>query len=115
LGSDKEGLLAIGESMNLARRIMEFHHAYTGKSFLRHSVGDRLFLVRICQHTSLRINFGNYKLQVAVIKLENKSETQREEENFLKVYFKEYGELPPLNSSMPDKGDWDSIVMDVSE
>lgn len=112
-GVDQDGLLAIGESVNLARRIKEFRNGYAGKRFLRHSVGDRLFLIRICQYTSLKLS--NIRVQVAVMKLENKAVVQAVEEKLLKKYFKEFGELPPLNSNMPDKGGWDRVILDESE
>jgi hypothetical protein len=113
LGCDHDGLLAIGQSVNLARRIKEFRDAYAGKRFLRHSVGDRLFLVRLCQHTSLKLN--NVRVQIAVMKLENKVAAQAAEENLLKKYFKGFGELPPLNSNMPDTGGWDRVILAESE
>lgn len=109
LDHDQDGLLAIGQSVNLARRIKEFRDAYAGKRFLQHSVGDRLFLVRICQHTSLKLS--NVGVQVAVMKLENKAVAQAAEENLLKTYFKGFGELPPLNSNMPDTGGWDRVIL----
>jgi len=112
LGHDQDGLLAIGQSVNLARRIKEFRDAYAGKRFLQHSVGDRLFLVRICQHTSLKLS--NVRVQVAVMKLENKAVAQAAEENLLKTYFKGFGELPPLNGNMPDTGGWDRVILGES-
>ena len=110
-GDDEEGLLAIGESVNLGRRIKEFHNAYTAGVFGRHSVGDRLFLVLMCQYSRFKTNYQNKSwLQFRVMKLSSKAAAQAEEERLLKDYFKAHGELPPLNCSMPDKNNWDEII-----
>lgn len=111
LGIDKKGVLAIGESVNLGRRIKEFHNAYTARKFGRHSVGDRLFLVLMCQYSRFKTNYQNNSwLQFRVMKLSSKADTQAEEERLLKNYFKAHGELPPLNNNMPDKNNWDEII-----
>jgi hypothetical protein len=112
LGIDKKGVLAIGESANLARRIKEFYKAYIGDKFMRHSVGDRLFLVWVCQYSHFKTTYqNNSKVQFIVMKLNNKTEAETEEERLLKEYFKTYGELPPLNSLLPDKHiGWDKII-----
>jgi len=110
-GDDKEGLLAIGESVDLGRRIKEFHNAYTAGTFGRHSVGDRLFLVLMCQYSRFKTTYqNNSRVQFRVMKLSNKAEAQAEEEKLLKNYFKAHGELPPLNNNMPDKNSWDEII-----
>ena len=110
-GDDEEGLLAIGESVNLGRRIKEFHNAYTAGKFGRHSVGDRLFLVLMCQYSRFKTNYQNNSwVQFRVMKLSSKADAQAEEERLLKNYFKAHGELPPLNGNMPDKNTWDEIV-----
>jgi hypothetical protein len=110
-GDDDGGLLAIGESVDLARRIKEFHNAYTAGTFGRHSVGDRLFLILVCQYSSFKTaSQNNSTVQFRVMKLSDKVEAQTEEEKLLKNYFKEHGELPPLNGNMPDKNSWDEII-----
>lgn len=104
-------MLAIGESVDLARRIKEFYNAYAAGTFGRSSTGDRLFLVLMCQYSSFKTTYqNNSTVQFRVMKLSDKAEAQTEEEKLLKNYFKEHGELPPLNSSMPDKHSWDEII-----
>ena len=111
LGIDKKGVLAIGESANLARRIKEFYKAYTAEKFGHHSVGDRLFLVMMCQYSRFKTNYQNNSgLQLRVMKLSSKADAQAKEERLLKNYFKAHGELPPLNNNMPDKNNWDEII-----
>lgn len=111
LGNDEDGLLAIGESVDLARRIKDFYHAYSKGKFGRHSVGDRFFLVLVCQYSSFGATHqNNSKLQFRVMKLGSKDEAQKEEEKLLKNYFRKHGELPSLNSDMPDKHGWGEII-----
>jgi hypothetical protein len=100
LGSDKDGILAIGESKNIAHRLRQFYRAVNGKEF-KHSVANRFFLIRYIQ--SLRgCTFSNGVLEYTAYKLENKAKARSEEERLLKTYFKIFGELPPLNGDMPD-------------
>lgn len=110
-GDDQDGLLAIGESVDLARRIKEFYNAYAARTFGHSSMGDRLFLVLMCQYSCFKTTYqNNSTVQFRVMKLSDKAEAQAEEEKLLKNYFKEHGELPPLNSSMPDRHSWDEII-----
>jgi len=114
LGKDKDGLLSIGNSINLRKRIGEFCRvAKDMTSFLKHSAGDRLFLIRICAHSSSNTFFNDKIIQFSFLMLQNKVEAEEVEEKLLKYYFKKYGELPPLNSSMPDKHVklWDEILL----
>jgi len=108
LGVDKEGLLAIGESKNVSRRIRQFYRAYSGQSFA-HSVAERLFVL-LFKRVNSESMLKNSRLEFSCMKLKDKAEAQIHEERSLKTYFKEFGELPPLNSSLPDKNvDWRTI------
>ena len=110
LGADKEGLLAIGESKNLSRRIRQFYRAYSGQSF-RHSVAERLFLL-LFKWINSGSTVKTSRLEFSCMKLRDKAEAQTAEEMLLKTYFKKFGELPPLNSSLPDKHvDWRKILI----
>ena len=101
---DEEGMLVIGETINLRRRIREFHKVIKEKTgFLRHSAGDRLFLNLIFRRASSQTLLDNKGFQVSFVKAQDKVGAQRLEELLLKIYFIQFGELPPLNSSMPDK------------
>lgn len=107
LGNDSDGLLAIGESgtRTVSTRIKEFLKAYEGGK-LKHSEAERLFLIG-CTTRFRRGVYDNCTLQFAAKKLKDKAEAQIQEERLLKSYFVKYGELPPLNSDMPDKYiDW---------
>jgi len=114
LYKDEEGVLVIGESGDLRHRIKQFHKVIKENTgFLRHSAGDRLFLDLIFRHTSSQTFFDNRGFQVSFTKAQDKVGAQRLEELLLKVYFIQFGELPPLNNSMPDKDPklWDEALL----
>ncbi len=101
LDKDRDGIVAIGESVEVARRLGEFYRRYEGHSS-SHPGAERLFLIRN------RTKFGkgvynDCKIQFSARKLSNKAEAQEEEARLLASYFKKCGELPPLNSIMPNK------------
>ena len=106
LKKDKSGLLAIGESGDLARRIKEFYHAYNRQIFFRHSAGDRLFFVLAYHHSSWSTSNQNSTVQFKFMRVKNKIEAQNKEAKLLMEYFIRYGELPPLNNSLPNKSNW---------
>ncbi len=114
LHTDKEGVLAIGESKYLRRRIRQFYRVIEErKGFLRHSAGDRLFLNLVFGHASSQAFFNDRGFQVSFSTVQDKVGAQRLEELILKVYFVQFGELPPLNNSMPDRDFklWDEAVL----
>jgi hypothetical protein len=110
-GNDEEGLLAIGESNNLARRIKEFHDAYIGKRF-QHSSAVNLFITWVSRYSPLQTSHGQSRIQVTAMKLGDKIEAEKQEEELFKRYFVRYGELPPLNNKLPDKHNpsWHGII-----
>jgi hypothetical protein len=96
---------------NLTKRIRKFYQAYTGKSSLHHSAGDRLFLIWACQHSFTKHNKEKTILQYTIKPLDNKEAAVNEEERLLWRYFIKYGELPPLNANMPYGNNWKDLVM----
>jgi len=106
---DREGILAIGESKNIATRINQFNRAQLeGK--LVHSEGITLFLIRMTTKFSKGL-CNDCRIQFSAKKLKDKKEAEREEEEMLKRYFMEYGELPPLNRNMRDiRVSWLSLI-----
>jgi hypothetical protein len=109
LATDKGGLLAIGESKNVAHRLKQFYRAFNGKEF-KHSVANRFFIVRYALITA-KSTFNIDFLEFTAFRLANKAAAQAEEERLLKKYFKTYGELPPLNGAMPEKNNisWETL------
>ena len=117
LCQDEDGLLVIGESKDLRNRLKEFHKVTKEKTgFLRHSAGDRLLLNLIFRHISSKAFFDNKGLEVSFTKAQDKAGAQRLEELLLKVYFIQFGELPPLNNNMPDKDSklWNKALLTLS-
>ncbi|GAI36377.1 unnamed protein product, partial [marine sediment metagenome] len=117
-GKDKSGLLSIGQSVHLRSRIQQFYKvAKEMAGFFKHSAGDRLFLARLCASASSNNYFSNKIIQVSFITLQSKMEAEELEERLLKCYFKKYGELPPLNNSMPDRNVklWNEILLSKCE
>jgi len=101
LGVDVDGILVIGESGNVAKRIEKFNSACEGKK-AAHSEAERLFQVKFKTVSGIEV-FSMSKLQFSCIKLKGKTQAKAHEERLLKIYFKNFGGLPPLNRKMPDK------------
>lgn len=98
LGHDKEGILQIGRSTNIEKRISYFHGAIKGKSYA-HAEGERLH--RIIKDTCFHERFKVYRIQYSFKELLTEDETKVEEKQQLNLYFIKYGEIPPLNNNLP--------------
>jgi len=57
----------------------------------------------IKEHTNFMKGYKWYEIQYSFKKLQNKDGAEKEEEKLLKRYFKEFGEVPPLNNNLPSK------------
>ncbi|KPL01637.1 MAG: hypothetical protein AMJ73_10290 [candidate division Zixibacteria bacterium SM1_73] len=99
LDKDKDGILLIGRSKDLEKRIKCFRGAMKGKR-CAHSEGQRLRL--IIESTNFNRNY-RYKIQYSFRRLQNEGQIQKAEERLLKGYFRKYGEPPPLNNNLPNK------------
>jgi len=102
LGVDNNGLMCIGKTKNMEERRKQFANGLNGK--YGHSEGNLLHILK--QASSLPVAYPNAKYQYSFAKtdlgLEGKIEQQQ-----IKVYVKEFGEVPPLNSAIPNRyGDW---------
>jgi len=102
--NDKNGILMIGSSNNIKRRLQQFRGAINGNKY-GHAEAIRFYL--ILKYTKFKKE--QYKLQYSFKKL-NKNNYKEEEERLIKCYFKKYGEVPPLNNNLPSKHvDWNSL------
>jgi hypothetical protein len=101
LDKDKDGILLIGRSKDLERRIKCFRGAMKGRG-CAHSEGQRLGL--IIKSTNFKRNY-RYKIQYqySFRRLQDETHIQKAEEQLLKGYFRKYGEAPPLNNNLPNK------------
>jgi len=107
LGQDEDGILVIGESINIERRMNNFYGAIKGKGYA-HSEAERLYLIK--EYTNFKERHDSCKLQYSFTELTSKSQAEWEEERLLKCYFKRYGEVPPLNANLPQKHvGWQSL------
>ena len=111
LVKDKDGILMIGRSKNIEKRIKRFHGAMEGKN-RAHAEGKRLNLIK--KYTNFIGRYNNCKIQYSFKKLRDKIEARKEEERLLKCYFIRHGEVPPLNNILPKKYniDWGSLNCD---
>jgi predicted GIY-YIG superfamily endonuclease len=100
LQKDKDGIIYIGHSENVRRRITFFLGAIEGKEYTSPE-GRKLFTIN--RYTDFRKSRNHFKLQYSFKRLPNKKETKQEWERLLKLYFKRYGEVPPVNNNLPHK------------
>jgi hypothetical protein len=103
---DEEGIIYIGRAVprnTLAKRIREFQSVTQFKNVSHHG-GETYNLMRFNLKYSGHA-YQKHKLQYKVMRLEGepKSKIEEEEINTLANYFNKYGELPPCNSSFPEK------------
>ena len=98
LGQDPSGLLSIGVSGNLERRLRDFLRGLDkGRG---HSEANLLNLLRT--HASLERKVGPYSFQYSY-KSYNHKKALALESMLIKQYVKRFGEVPPLNSAIPDR------------
>jgi len=96
VGRDSEGILDVGESGNLRRRLRFFKRCAAGKS-KNHSAGCRYFEFKLSK------KFPMTCLRVRLKKTTSKEQAKQLEARFMRVYVAKHFELPPLNSSFNRK------------
>ena len=106
LGTDKEGILAIGMTTNMERRRKQF--IYGENRCRAHSEGNLLFLLK--EYSRFKTKYNRTRYQYRFQKVKTRDDAKKKEKKLIKDYFKKYGEVPPLNSAIPDRYDkasWD--------
>ena len=104
---DKSGILMIGKSKNIRRRLKYFRGAKNEKPY-SHAEGKRLSIIkRKCP--KFISEYKDCKLFYCYKELNSNEEMDREEERLLKCYFKNFGEVPPLNNNLPNRDKWEYI------
>lgn len=101
LGIDESGILLIGVSNDLGRRLYDFYYSYL-EDRRTHSGGRRLHLVRMLSQFEEEI-YPESSMQFRVKRIPDEEQAKHEEERLLKSYFKRFGELPPLNTRMENQ------------
>lgn len=100
LKKDKNGILMIGRTKNLKRRLNNFIKAVKENKSL-HTEGEMFCLIKRIRN--FKTQYGsNWRLEYSFKRL-YKNQIKKGEEEALKNYFKEYGELPVLNSILPKR------------
>ena len=92
VGIDDDGILAIGESDNLSRRLNQFYQTITGAN--SHSAGRRFYSLQLQQY------FPPADLRVRWQSTQSKHDALRLEAMTHLAYLHEHREMPPLNYSL---------------
>ena len=104
LGSDNNGIIVIGQSAEMEDRRKKFVRGWTkGRG---HSAGNLLYKI---QKYVVPFNqrFPKPVLQYKFFKFKSKEEAVNMEERLIKAYIKKFGEVPLLNSAIPNRvGEW---------
>jgi len=93
VGADKVGILEIGETDNLRRRLRDFVLCATGVREKGHSAGCRYAHFGFARHFPFR------SLRVRWEEKGSKPEAHRAEHDMMEAYTISHCELPPLNNS----------------
>lgn len=99
LGVDKEAILAIGMTTNMERRRKQFISGLVNCQ--GHSEGNLLYLLE--KYSKFNSKYKKLKYQYRFFKINSKANTKRQERRLIKDYVKQYGEVPPVNSAIPDR------------
>ena len=105
LGTDKKGILMIGMTKNMERRRNQFFLG-KDKGSRGHSEGYLLFLLE--EYSQIKTKFGAIQCQYRFQEMKNGDRAKDKESRLIKEYVKRYGEVPPLNSAIPNRNDKDS-------
>ena len=104
LATDDGGLLSIGETGNMESRRKQFIYAVEKRS--GHSEGNLLCL--LLRHSPLKARFPKHRVEFRFRPETDKQAAKTAEARLIKEYIREFGEVPPLNSAIPDRyGSWD--------
>lgn len=109
LGYDSNGIIAIGSTNNLKTRINGFNKVIMDKKYKHSESKKLLYNIKYSRFNSV---FKKYKIQFSIKKVSNKEKYKEDESELIKCYFKEFGEVPPLNSNLPNKKHWLKLICD---
>jgi len=104
LAIDQRGLLSIGETGNLDSRRQAFIRGMETCS--GHSEGNLLYY--LLRHSPLKKVHPEHRLEYRFRKESDKAAAKLAEERMIKAYIRAFGEVPPINSAIPDRyGSWE--------
>ena len=99
-GTDRTGIVCIGGG-NLKVKWDFFYYAAIRKVRVPHSAG-RLYSI-LMQSTKLRGKIGDHQFEIRYRPVKSKNEGEKLEAILSKKYLMKFGEMPPLNSTIPSK------------
>lgn len=101
---DSVGTLSIGVSRNMDKRRKNFLRSLArGRG---HSEANLLRLLQM--HSHLNRLYPDGEIQFTYAKRAKREDAAKAEEVLLKEYVVRFGELPPLNSAIPNRYNWQS-------
>ena len=99
LRADEEGIMCIGQTSNMERRRKQFLTAMN-KGY-GHSSMNLVFYLDA--YTDFQNKFKNAKFQYSFCRCSSVVKGKDYESALVKSYFKKFGEVPPLSSSIPNR------------
>jgi hypothetical protein len=99
LGADNDGILSIGKTKNMEGRRKQFATALA--KCYGHSEGNLLYL--LMNYSRLKTVIRNPAVEYRFTKRESDEAAIAHEAALLRAYIVQHGELPPLNSILPDR------------
>jgi hypothetical protein len=101
LGTDKKGILSIGKAAGMEKRRRKFLSGLRGHKV--HSEAHLLFL--LAKYSRLQPRHRDRQYQLRFLALESRHQAKKKESELIKDYVKRYGEVPPLDSAIPNRND----------
>lgn len=108
LGDDLAGILYIGKTDNLKNRLKRIRNGcnsggnWTNASNSGHPAGNMIWLLR----SDMIKDIKPKNLQYQYEEKKSDAEAKIDEENAIRKYVRKYGEVPPLNSNIPNREVW---------
>ncbi len=99
LSIDAEGLICIGVTIHMETRRKQFMSSM--KKSGNHSEGDLLNILD--KNSVLKKKIPEYTIEYRFIPFRNRESAALNEEKEIKSYVKQFGEVPPLNSEIPNR------------
>ena len=99
LNVDDKGMLCIGMTSNMEDRRSQFEQGVSGKP--KHS--EARLLYRLETSTNLTRCYPQREYQYSFKPVRTEARAKRLEQLLIKQYVKKHGEVPPLNSAIPDR------------
>ena len=102
LKADQEGIMCIGNTGNMEQRRKKCQSGLKGaKEAKGHSEMTLAYYLGV--YTNFPNRFKDTNFQYSFCECSDVNERKKEEEKLIKSYFKEFGEVPPLNSAIPKR------------